>query len=442
MNLPVVVVIGRPNVGKSTFFNRLTRTRDALVDDFPGVTRDRHYGVVNWCETQFNLVDTGGCSHEEPFSSQIHVQISQALHDADAAIVLLDGKNGISPFDIDTREMIQKFDGPCFYAVNKIDGYEHEKRIYEFYQLGVEELFPISAEHGYGINTLLDSLLQVLPVRQVLTTPKPIRLAIVGRPNVGKSSLLNRIVGAERMMVSSVAGTTRDAVDTLYKKYCLVDTAGIRRKGRTTRKLEKLSVIKAIQSMSRCDLALIVLDASQGVTDQDITIAGYAHDRGCGCILILNKWDLVSQNPQSLKKFKDQLKMEAKFLNFAPVISISALTGRRVLKIFPMIEQVYQQYCTRIGTGQVNKLINQAVMEHEPSLFKGRRLKFYYSTQISCAPPTFVSFVNFPKAVHFSYQRYLINQIRQGAKLDQTPLRLLFRQRTGHIDFRKKKPGR
>ena len=436
---PIVAIVGRPNVGKSTFFNRVTGKRNALVDDFPGVTRDRHYGDATWNDIGFSLVDTGGFpgGDEGDFARKIRSQIHQAIEDADVIILLLDGKSGISPFDEDIVRILRPLSKPVFYAVNKIDGIEQEDRLYDFYSLGIEKIYPVSAEHRYGISEFLDDLVNILPKTAPETPSDIIRLAVVGKPNVGKSSLINRILGQNRLLVSDIPGTTRDAVDSEFKinekSYLLIDTAGIRRKARVSKKLEKFSIIKALKSLERCDVALIVIDAHHGITEQDINIAGYAYDRGCGCIFLLNKWDLVEKDTKTAKTYYDRLRMEAKFLNFSPVMSISALTGLRVLKIFNLVEEVYRQYTLRIGTGQLNRIIEQAVARNEPSLFRGRRLKFYYTVQVSVAPPTFVCFVNFPDAVHFSYRRFLLNQIREGAGLDKTPIRIVFRKRTGRI---------
>ncbi len=433
---PVVVIVGRPNVGKSTFFNRVTGTKKALVDDFPGVTRDRHYGDARWGDVEFTLVDTGGFTggdDEDPFAGKIKSQIFQAIEDADMIIHLLDGKAGISPFDKDVVSMLRPLKKPVFYAVNKIDGLEQEDKMFDFYNLGIEKLYPVSAEHKYGINDFLDELTSMMPKSSFEEEKNIVKLAVVGRPNVGKSSLVNRILGQRRFLVSDIPGTTRDAVDSMCnvdgKTYLLIDTAGIRRKGKVSKKLEKFSIIKALKSLDRCDVALIVIDAEEGITDQDISIAGYAYERKCGCILLLNKWDIVKKDSKTAKRYYERLRMEAKFLNFAPVLTISALTGLRVFKIFNMVEDVYNQYKSRIGTGQLNKIFEGAILKNEPSLFRGRRLRFYYATQVSTSPPTFVCFVNYPEAVHFSYQRYLINQIRDKAGLDQTPVRLMFRKR-------------
>ena len=434
---PIVAIVGRPNVGKSTFFNRVTGTRKALVDDFPGVTRDRHYSDAVWNGVDFTLVDTGGFpdNDEDDFAHKIRSQILQAIEDADVIILLLDGKSGISPFDEDVVRILRPLSQPVFFAVNKIDGVEQEGKLYDFYNLGIEKLYPISAEHRYGVSDLLDDLIEILPKTVAEEESDVVRLAVVGKPNVGKSSLINRILGHRRLLVSDTPGTTRDAVDSVCdikgKPYLLIDTAGIRRKARVSKKLEKFSIIKALRSLDRCDVALIVIDAHQGITEQDINIAGYAFDRGCGCIFVLNKWDLVEKDSKTAKEYYDRLRMQAKFLSFAPMTTISALTGQRVFKIFDIVEDVFKQYTLRMGTGQLNRIFEQAILQNEPSLYRGRRLKFYYATQISTRPPTFVCFVNYPDAVHFSYRRYLINQIRGKAGLDKTPIRIIFRKRTG-----------
>jgi len=436
---PIVAIVGRPNVGKSTLFNRITHTKDALVVNFPGVTRDRHYGDARWNDIEFTLVDTGGFTEGDDFADEIRFQVHQAIADADVIILLLDGKEGISPFDREIVDILRTVDKPVFYAVNKIDGAEQEVSLADFYQLGLETLYPLSAEHRYGVTDLLDDVIDTQagfmtgpfedPTREVT------RLAVVGRPNVGKSSLINRILGEKRLVVSDIPGTTRDAIDSLWemngKSYLLVDTAGIRRKGKVHRKLEKFSIIKALRSLDRCDVALIVMDAAEGVTDQDISVAGYAFERGCGCILLLNKWDLVEKDSNTAKVYYERLRDQAKFLNFAPAMTISALTGLRVRKIFTQVDEVYEQYARRITTGQLNRFLERATEKNEPSLHRGKRIKFYYAAQTSTQPPTIVCFVNYPQAVHFSYKRYLINQLREEAGLDKTPIRIIFRQREG-----------
>jgi GTP-binding protein len=442
---PIVAIVGRPNVGKSTFFNRITRSRNAIVDDFPGVTRDRNYGDATWNDVVFTLVDTGGflSDDKDDFANEIRFQVLQAIEDADVIILLLDGKVGISPYDRDIIEILRTTEKPVFYAVNKIDGLEQETNLYDFYSLGIKKLYPVSAEHRYGVHDFLDDLILAFPKYDSVQTEDMIKLAVVGRPNVGKSSLINRILGEKRLLVSDIPGTTRDAIDSVCningKPYLLIDTAGIRRKGKVSKKIEKFSIIKALRSLDRCDVALIVMDADEGITEQDINIAGYAFERKCSCIMLLNKWDLVEKDSKTAKKYYEQLKIESKFLSFAPAITISALTGLRVPRIFTYVNEVYNQYATRIKTGQLNRIMELAIKKNEPSLFRGKRLKFYYAAQVTAKPPTFVCFVNYPDAVHFSYKRYLINQIRERAGLDKTPIRLLFRRRTGRIEFGKKK---
>jgi GTP-binding protein len=434
---PIVAIVGRPNVGKSTFFNRVTRTRDALVSDSPGLTRDRHFGEAHWDDTEFILVDTGGFAGADDLASQIAAQVHLAIDDAEVIIFMMDGRQGLSPYDREIVDLLRPISKPVFYAVNKIDGPENEIQMSDFYGLGIEKLYPLSAEHRYGLTDLLDDLVRVIanlqPRSGASVDSEVVRLAVVGRPNVGKSSLINCILGEERLLVSDVPGTTRDVIDTLHrvnqKSYLLIDTAGIRRKGKVSRKLEKFSIIKSLRSLDRCDVALVIIDASEGITEQDITIAGYAHERGCGCVFLLNKWDLVEKDRNTLRRFSQELKEQAKFLGFAPVLSVSALTGQRVPKIFKLADEVYRQYSTRVGTGRLNKVFETAIEQNTPALHRGRRIKFFYATQIATKPPTIVCFVNYPEAVHFSYQRYLVNRVRHETGLDKTPVRLFFRKR-------------
>ncbi len=436
---PIVAIVGRPNVGKSTLFNLMTRSGDALVDDAPGVTRDRHYGEGSWDETAFVVVDTGGLLGTDDFAHPIQAQVNQVIAEADAVIFLMDAKVGVSPYDREILADLRSIDKAVFFAVNKIDSPQQEVLMSDFYSLGLSRIYPISAAHRYGISDLLDDLIRILPGPALpsgaTAEPEMIRLAVVGRPNVGKSSLINRILGQDRLLVSDVPGTTRDAIDTECRvnsrSYLMIDTAGIRRKGRVSRKLEKFSVIRALKSLSRCDVALIVMDADEGITDQDITIAGYAHDRGCGCIFLLNKWDLLDSDAGTVRKYLQELRLKAKFLSFAPALTVSALTGQRVMKIFKSVDEVYSQYCRRIGTGRLNRIVASAVQQNVPSLHRGRRIKFYYATQVKARPPTFVCFTNYPKAVHFSYRRYLVNRLREETGLEKTPIRLYVRQREG-----------
>lgn len=443
---PIVAIVGRPNVGKSTLFNRVTRKRDALVDDFPGVTRDRHYSEAEWDQHAFILIDTGGFTDDDYFAEAIQYQIKQAVDEADFVVVVLDGKHGLSPFDRDLVEMMRGRQRKVFWVVNKIDNAcKEDEQMSEFYELGLAELFPVSAEHNYGLNDFLDALVNAFDAQGFKSLKKEkaadkytrTHIAIVGRPNVGKSSLINRILGEERAVVSDMPGTTVDSVDSLCKvngkEYILIDTAGIRRKGKVSKKLEKFSVMKSLHSLARCDVALIVIDAEEGVTDQDVNIAGYAYDRGCGVIFVLNKWDKVEKDSKTMKQYTEDLRWKSKFLGFAPVLTISALTGQRVPKIFPLVDEIYAQYSTRVKTGEVNRIIEHAAELTPPAMFNGRRIKFYYATQADIKPPTFVAFVNYPEAVHFSYKRFLINQIRETTGLDKTPILLHMRLRKNKI---------
>jgi GTP-binding protein len=434
---PIVAIVGRPNVGKSTLFNRLTKTRDALVDDLPGVTRDRIYGGAEWNGVEFTVVDTGGFGEGQEFSEEIRFQVFQAVEESDLVLFVLDGKAGLSPFDRELLDLLRQTRKPALTVVNKIDSSEQEVHLAEFYRLGIDALVPVSAEHRYGVHDLLDEITSRLPAPSPAESPASpggtIAVAVVGRPNVGKSSLINRILGRERLVVSDRPGTTRDAVDTVYrrksKSYLLIDTAGIRRKGRVSEKLEKFSVIKALRGLERCDVALVVLDADEGVTDQDIAIAGYAHERGCGCVFVLNKWDLADQKGIRERKRVEEIRDQAKFLSFAPVATASALTGRGIGRIFSLVDNVFSQYVKRIATGQINRILEAALERTPPPLHRGRPVKFYYATQPSAKPPTIVAFVNHPDAVHFSYRRYLLNQFREQAALDKTPIRLILKAR-------------
>lgn len=432
---PIVAIVGRPNVGKSTLFNRITRSRKALVDNSPGVTRDRNYGDARWEDVSFTLVDTGGFSdfESEGFGPLVRYQVMQAIEEADAIVMLFDGRQGPTPVDTDLVHQLRRSNKPVFYGVNKIDGPRRESALSDFSALGVDPLYPVSAEDGYGVHDLMDALTAVLSPSAPEAASDRIRLAVIGRPNVGKSSLINRLLGDERLVVSDVPGTTRDAVDTICKvnkkEYLLIDTAGIRRKGRVRKKLEKFSIIKALRSLNRCDIALVMIDAVEGVTDQDVRIAGYALEQGRACIILLNKWDLVEKDSKAAERYVNEVKDRFKFLSFAPILTISALTGKRAFKIFDWVETVYEQYTTRISTGQVNRIFEAIIGHHPPPSYRGRRIKFYYATQTSVAPATFVCFVNYAEGIHFSYKRYVINQLREGLGLDRTPIRLIFRRR-------------
>jgi len=435
---PLVALVGRPNVGKSSLFNRIIRSNKAIVDPTPGVTRDRHYEKVVCDEKTFMLVDTGGIESGGPdkMADLIREQSWQAIAEADVILFILDGKEGIMPEDYEVVNLLRKSDKTVYYLVNKIDGPEQEQLLLSpFYELGVEQLWPVSAAHGYGVSTLLVELTGNLPTlqQQVDLPAQTISVAFIGRPNVGKSSLINKLVGEDRMVVSEIAGTTRDSVDTLLSKnnknYLLIDTAGIRRKGKVREKIEKFSVMRALNSMERCDIALILIDASEGITDQDTKVIGYGLERGLACIILLNKWDLIKNDKKRQKFLLEEVDRATNFVGFAPVLTISGLTGSGLNRILPTIDKVNRQYNQEFSTGQLNRILQGAVEAHSPSLHNGRRIKFYYTTQVATKPPTFVLFVNYPKGVHFSYHRYLTNQFRSALGIDKSPIKLLLRER-------------
>ncbi len=431
-----VVIIGRPNVGKSTLFNRIVRSRKALIDDFAGVTRDRIYAEAEWNGKYFTLIDTGGFSvfDEDPFVGIIRDQILAAIQEADAVLFMLNGKEGITPVDITIAELLRNVSKPTLYVVNKIDDPKHETMLSEFYQLGIDKLYPISATHGTGVGYVMDALAEILPQEEEPKEPEGmIRLAVLGRPNAGKSSLINRILDSDRLLVSEIPGTTRDAVDTVFninnKCYQLIDTAGIRRKKATRQKLEKISIIKALKALDRCHIAILMIDASVGIVDQDIAIARYIANRGRGCIIVLNKWDLAPNVSDAVSSYVNLVRERFKFLTFAPVLTTSALTGKRVFKLFDLANEVYEQYNVRIGTSRLNGMFREIFASQAPPRHKGRLVKCYYATQIRVRPPTFVCFVNIPDGLPASYKRYIINQLRAKSGLGKAPIRVMFRKR-------------
>ena len=444
--LPIVAIVGRPNVGKSTLFNRLCRDRRAIVDDTPGITRDRLIAQVTWGGRPFCLVDTGGIEEEidqHPLQAQVRQQAQMALEEADVVIFLADGKEGLHSGDTTVVDLLRRSGKPVIYGVNKIDGPEQEDAMYEFYGLGVEKFFPFSAAHGYGIRDMMDTLVEMLPPETTEEEEaKGIRVAIIGRPNVGKSSLLNRMLGSERVLVSDMPGTTRDAIDVSVtlddQSYLLIDTPGIRRRSKTRDKIEKFSVLKALKSIDRCQVAVLLLDASEGITAQDVRIAGYIHERSRGALVVINKWDLVQQDPNRVAEINQSVNDALKFMPYAPQLRISALTGKGVSTVLPTLNKVFFQYGTRVQTSAVNDVLATAVSRHEPPMHGRRRTKILYGTQVSSQPPTFVVFVSYPEAIHFSYQRYLTNQIRKAFSLDLTPLRLVFRKRESDKGKRKR----
>ena len=432
----IIAIVGRPNVGKSTLFNRLSRSKDSLVDDQPGVTRDRIYATVNWEGKSFVLVDTGGFDEQDhgPFSGQIRQQVLNAVEEADQIIFMMDGRKGLLPADEEVASILRHFDKKIYTVVNKIDGPEKEELLYDFYRLGVGTIYPLSSAHGYGLKGLMNDIVEFTQGEAAVTdSPDQIRVAILGRPNAGKSSLINRIIGLDRLLVSELPGTTRDSIDIRFtrnnREYMLIDTAGIRRKSKVKDKIDKFSMIKAIRAIERCHIAVIVVDAGEGVSEQDARICGYALDRMRGVILAVNKWDLVKGDAERAKQLDLDIERQLQFISYAPRINISALTGERVVKIFNKIDTVFEQFNMRINTGAVNKLIEEMIYKRPPPLVGQTRLKFYYATQTGTRPPTFVVFVNHPKAVHFSYERFIVNQIRETFSLDNIPVRVVFRER-------------
>jgi GTP-binding protein len=432
----LIAIVGRPNVGKSTLFNRLTRSRAALVDDQPGITRDRLYAPVEWERKGFTLVDTGGFddSEEAPLLQGVRNQVVKAIEEADSILFMVDGRDGLMPGDEKVADVLRRSQKKVFLAVNKVDGQEHEHLTADFYSLGFDRVYPVSAAHGYGIADLLDAMTEDLEELAREEAPEDLtKVAIIGRPNVGKSSLINRIVGTERLLVSELPGTTRDSVDIHFalrgKNYVFIDTAGIRKKGRVKEKIEKFSVIKALQSLDRCHVAVVLIDASEGVTDQDAHICGYAFERGRGVILAVNKWDLVKKDPEKKKHLIDTLDRQMSFLSFAPQLYMSALTGEKVKTLFEKIDLLHGQLFRRIDTNIVNKALTLMVQKNPPPKMGRGRLRFFYATQTGVMPPSFALFVNRPDLVHFTYERYLLNQFREKLELNEVPIRLKFRKK-------------
>jgi len=434
--LPIVAIVGRPNVGKSTLFNRLTKKKNALVDDIPGVTRDRLYATIEWDDRNLVIVDTGGfdSSEKEQLLGRVKKQVEMAIEEADLVILLFDGRTGPVFGDEELIMLLRHSQKKVVYAVNKIDGPEHEHLSMEFYSLGIDKVFPISSAHGYGIGSLMAQLIGDLPViEHAQEDEDKIKIAIIGRPNVGKSSLINKIIGTDRLIVSELPGTTRDSVDISFEKegksYLLIDTAGIRRRGRVKEKIEKFSILKALKAINRCHISVILLDAYAGIYDQDTKICGYALERGCGMIMAFNKWDLVKNKTPLITSLENSIDRQLGFVSFVPTINISALTGERVNKLFTVIDRVWAQYNSHVPTPAINKTLENIVKKHPPPFIGGKRPKFFYATQVSIHPPVFIFFVNRPDSIHLSYKRYLINQLRKQFGLHLIPIKVFFRER-------------
>ena len=436
---PVLAIVGRPNVGKSTLFNKLLGERKAIVDDSPGVTRDRNYGEAEWAGRKFQLIDTGGLNTdaEAGLEESVQKQSRLALREADVILFLFDGKGGLNPLDREAVGLLRKEDKPVLFAVNKIDSRQRADNLYEFYALGIDPLFSISAEHGLGISDLMDEVVQQLPNAEESdekTEEKaPLRISVVGRPNVGKSTLINRLLGFERSVVDSTPGTTRDALDTPFKlegEPCLlVDTAGIRRKARINDRLERFSVSHSLRSVDRGDLVIHILDGVEGVTDQDAQILSYACQRGKALLLAVNKWDVVSKNGADVESYREEVYHQLSFLDFVPVAFISASTGYGVRRMLETAGGVLRAYGKKVSTSAMNQALQRIVRAHAAPLSQGKPVKFYYGTQTGTRPPTFTLFVNTPQAVPESYQRYLIHQLREHLALEYVPIRLVLRAR-------------
>ena len=437
MSKPIVAIIGKPNVGKSTFFNYLAGSRISIVEDTPGVTRDRVYAETNWRGRNFTLIDTGGIEpeSEDVILSQMREQANLAIEMADVIIFLTDIKQGVTAADQEIGLMLKKSGKPIVLVCNKADNYEKAKQdIYEFYNLGIGDPYPISAANALGIGDVLDAIYEHFPEKDAgEDNDEVIKVAVIGKPNVGKSSLINKILGENRTIVSNIAGTTRDAIDSYFEndkgKYVLIDTAGIRKKNKVNERIEKYSVIRSLLAIERADVCLMMIDANEGVTEQDTKIAGEAHEAGKGVIIVVNKWDEIEKETGTLEKYKKEVYAKLAYLSYAPIIFISAKTGQRVDKLFDMINDVAKQNAMRISTSVLNQVINEAIAIVQPPTDKGKRLKILYGTQASTKPPTFVIFVNNKDLFHFSYERYLVNQIRKEFGLQGTPIRIIVREK-------------
>ena len=437
MSLPLVAVVGRPNVGKSTLFNKLVGKRISIVEDTPGVTRDRIYSKCEWRSREFMVVDTGGIEpqSEDVILSQMRRQAELAVERADVIVLVTDIRCGVTADDMEVASMLRKSGKPIVLAVNKCDTLgEPPMELYEFYNLGLGEPFPISSQHGHGTGDMLDEIFKFFPDDKTEDYDEEyIKVAVIGKPNAGKSSLINRIAGEERVIVSDIAGTTRDATDTIIEnengKYVFIDTAGIRKKSKVNEKIEHYSVLRAYMAVDRADVCIIMIDATEGFTEQDSKIAGYAHEQGKASIVAVNKWDAVEKETNTMKEFETKLQNDFSFMSYVPFVFISAKTGQRVDKLFEMINHVHTQNCMRISTGMLNDVLSYATTRVQPPSDKGKRLKIYYMTQPSTKPPTFVTFVNKSDLFHFSYQRYIENQIRETFGLSGTPVKFIVRER-------------
>ncbi|USS91058.1 ribosome biogenesis GTPase Der [Fructilactobacillus carniphilus] len=431
---PTVAIVGRPNVGKSTIFNRIAGERISIVEDTPGVTRDRIYAHGEWLGHNFNLIDTGGIEvFDQPFMQQITAQAEVAIDEADVIIFMVNGRQGITDADERVAQLLYRADKPVVLAVNKIDNFESRANIYDFYALGFGDPNPISGAHGLGLGDLLDEVIKNFPEVPDPAPDDSIRFSLIGRPNVGKSSLVNAILGDQRVIVSEVAGTTRDAIDTKFvhdgQEFTIVDTAGIRKRGKVYEKTEKYSVMRAMKAIDESNVVLVVLNAEEGIREQDKRVAGYAHEAGKGIIIVVNKWDTLKKDNHTQKQFEAQIRLEFKYLDYAPIIFVSAKTKQRLQQLPELIERVNANHDKRISSSTLNEVIMDAVAMTPTPTIKTRKLRIYYATQVATAPPTIVVFVNDPELLHFSYKRYLENQIRKNFDFTGTPIHIIARSR-------------
>ena len=435
MTKPVVAIVGRPNVGKSTIFNRIVGERVSIVEDIPGVTRDRIYSSAEWLTHDFNIIDTGGIEiGDEPFLEQIRQQAEIAIQEADVIIFMTNGREGVTAADEQVAKILYKTKKPVVLAVNKIDNPDMREMIYDFYALGFGEPWPISGSHGIGLGDLLDECAKHFPQDdEEQYGDDVIKFSLIGRPNVGKSSLVNAFLGQERVIVSNIAGTTRDAIDTPYEydgqEYVIIDTAGMRKKGKVYETTEKYSVLRALRAIERSDVVLVVLNAEEGIQEQDKKIAGYAHEAGKAVIIVVNKWDAIEKDEKTMNFYTQQIREHFLFLEYAPIIFVSANTKQRVHQILPIIQRVSENHAMRIQSSILNEVIEDAVARNPAPTDKGRRLRLYYATQVAIKPPTFVVFVNDTELMHFSYERFLENRIRETFDFEGTPIRLITRAR-------------
>ncbi|EJU2995963.1 TPA: ribosome biogenesis GTPase Der [Listeria monocytogenes] len=435
MAKPVVAIVGRPNVGKSTIFNRIVGERVSIVEDVPGVTRDRIYNSAEWLGKEFNIIDTGGIDlSDEPFLEQIRAQAEIAIDEADVIIFITNGREGVTDADEQVAKILYRSNKPIVLAINKVDNPEMRDQIYDFYSLGFGEPYPISGSHGLGLGDMLDAVRAHFPKEEEEEYPDDtVKFSLIGRPNVGKSSILNALLGEDRVIVSDIAGTTRDAIDTTYtfdgQDYVMIDTAGMRKRGKVYESTEKYSVLRAMRAIERSDVVLVVINADEGIREQDKRIAGYAHDAGRAIIIVVNKWDAINKDEKTINVWTEDIREQFQFLSYAPIVFVSAKTKQRLNNLFPLINQVSDNHSLRVQSSMLNDVISDAVAMNPSPMDKGKRLKIFYTTQVAVKPPTFVVFVNDPELMHFSYERFLENRIREAFPFEGTPIRVIARKR-------------